>query len=79
MLASIFITSGLDAVRNPQPRAAAAEQVAPQITRRVPYLPEDAESLVRINGAVQLDGGAGGCRDVDAGAHQARPVPIGLR
>jgi uncharacterized membrane protein YphA (DoxX/SURF4 family) len=57
MLASMFVTGGLDAVRNPAPKASAADPVAPAIARRVPYLPEDPEQLVRINGAVMLGAG----------------------
>src|SRR5688500_1263810 len=58
MLASIFISGGVDALRNPAGKAAAAEGIAPQIASRVPALEgADAESLVRINGAVQVGAG----------------------
>ena len=57
MLASIFISGGLDALRNPAPKVPAAEDVAPPIASRLPYLPEDPETLVRLNGAAQLTAG----------------------
>jgi uncharacterized membrane protein YphA (DoxX/SURF4 family) len=57
MLASIFISGGLDALRNPRPKVPAAADVAPSIARKIPYLPEDPETLVRLNGAAQLGAG----------------------
>jgi putative oxidoreductase len=57
MLASVFITGGLDALRNPEPRAEMAEPVAPVIASKLPYLPEDPETLVKINGAVMVGAG----------------------
>ena len=58
MLASMFIAGGLDAVRSPAPKAPAAEPVATPVARKLPYLPEDPEQLVRINGAVQVVAGS---------------------
>lgn len=57
LLAAMFVTGGVDALRNPAARAAKAEKVAPTLNRLVPQLPEDTETLVRLNGAVQLAGG----------------------
>ncbi len=58
MLASMFITGGLDAVLHPSAKAPAAVKVAPAIARRLPFaLTEDPVQLVRINGAVQLAAG----------------------
>lgn len=57
LLASIFISGGLEALRNPRPKVPAAEDVAPPIAARLPYLPEDTETLVKINAAVQLGAG----------------------
>ena len=57
LLSSMFVTGGLDSLRHPDTKAAAAEQVGPPIAKRLPYLPEDPESLVRINGAVQVGAG----------------------
>ena len=57
MLASMFVVGGLDALRNPAPRAAGAAKVTPMLTRLVPQLPDDTVTLVRLNGAAQLAGG----------------------
>src|SRR6476469_10090532 len=66
MLASYCVASGVKAPRNPGPLVPLAEpladkfvlllkQYAPdQIAR---YVPEDAKSLVRVNGATQVIGG----------------------
>lgn len=58
MLASIFVTGGVNALRNPGSRVNAAEKVTPWLTRIAPQLPSDTETLVRINGGVQLVGGS---------------------
>ncbi len=57
LLAPIFVLGGVDALRNPSPRAASAQKVAPWLQRVAPQLPDDVETLVRINGGVQLAGG----------------------
>jgi uncharacterized membrane protein YphA (DoxX/SURF4 family) len=58
MLASMFIAGGLDALRNAESRATAAkpviDRVVPMIKQRVPQLPDDPVTLVRINAAVQV-------------------------
>ena len=53
----MFITGGLDSLRHPASKVPAAEPIAPPIAKRLPYLPEDPEALVRINGAVQVGAG----------------------
>lgn len=53
----MFITGGLDSLRNPAPKVPAAEPVTAPIAARVPYLPEDPETLVKLNAAVQLGAG----------------------
>lgn len=58
MLSSMFITGGIDSLRNPGPKVPAAASVAPPIGRRIPYLPEDTETLIKVNGAVQMVAGA---------------------
>src|SRR5918993_2418462 len=58
LLSSMFVTGGLDSLRTAPQKAPAAADVAAPIARRVPYLPEDPESLVRINGAVQVVAGS---------------------
>jgi uncharacterized membrane protein YphA (DoxX/SURF4 family) len=53
----MFVTGGLDALRRPESKVPAADPIAPRIAEKLPYLPEDTESLVRINGAAQLAAG----------------------
>ena len=58
LLASTFVFGGLDAVRNPGPKVSAAEEVAPRVAAKLPGLSEqDTETLVRINGGVQVGAG----------------------
>ncbi|MDQ1643689.1 MAG: putative oxidoreductase [Actinomycetota bacterium] len=58
MLASVFLWGGVEALRNPVPKEPAASRVGPSIAAKIPYLPEDPESLVKLNGAVQVGAGA---------------------
>jgi uncharacterized membrane protein YphA (DoxX/SURF4 family) len=58
MLASIFIVGGLDALRNPEGKVKRAEAVTQPLADKFPALPQDTETLVRINGAVQVGAGA---------------------
>ncbi len=58
LLASVFIHGGLDALRHPDGKVKAAEQVAGPIAERIPGLPHDTETLVRLNGAVMVGAGA---------------------
>src|ERR671916_935354 len=66
MLASYFVASGVKALRNPDSLVPVAEpltdRVVPLIKEYAPqqvagYLPEDARTLVRVNGATQVAGG----------------------
>ncbi|CAN5778951.1 DoxX family protein [soil metagenome] len=58
MLASMFVTGGVDALRNAAPKVPAAEDVAPKFAEHLPWLPEqDTEMLIRINGGVQVGAG----------------------
>jgi putative oxidoreductase len=57
MLAAIFISGGIDALRNPKSKVPAAEDVGRRIAAKLPYLPEDPESLVKINAAAQVGAG----------------------
>lgn len=57
LLASIFIVGGLDALRHPGPRAKQAEPVVNALAGPL-GLPDDAELLVRANGAAMIAGGA---------------------
>jgi putative oxidoreductase len=58
LLASIFISSGFDAAQHPEGKVKAAEKVTGPLAERVPALPEDTATLVRLNGAVQVAAGA---------------------
>lgn len=62
MLASVFIVSGVDALRNPGPRADIAGDFVDGTVRTLPNdvtdnVPTDAETWVRINGGIQVGGG----------------------
>jgi putative oxidoreductase len=57
LLSGIFVFGGLDAARHPGTKVKAAERVARPIAQRVPGIPEDTETLVRINGIVQVGAG----------------------
>ncbi len=57
MLASMFISGGIDSLRNPAPRVPAAKDVGPTIASKLPYLPEDPETLVKINAGVMVGAG----------------------
>ncbi|GGP56716.1 DoxX family membrane protein [Streptomyces abikoensis] len=58
LLASAFISAGVQTVRRPELLAPVAAPVALAIADWIPLLPRDARALVRLNGAVHL--GAGG-------------------
>jgi hypothetical protein len=68
----MFVTGGLDALRAPASKVPTADPIAPRIAEKLPYLPEDTEQLVRINGAVQVAAGAD-ARDRAAAAALRRP------
>ncbi|MEV7794649.1 DoxX family protein [Streptomyces sp. NPDC087512] len=57
MLASMFVAGGLQSLRSPGDVAPVAEPVVRPVTDRVSVLPDSAEQLVRLNGAVQVVGG----------------------
>lgn len=56
-LAAMFVSGGLDALRNAAPKVAMADPVAPRVAAKLPFLPEDTEQLIRINAAVQVGAG----------------------
>ena len=62
LMSTIFIAGGIDALRNPAPRAKAATPLIEEGKETLPNsvtssVPEDPETLVRINGAIQVGGG----------------------
>jgi putative oxidoreductase len=58
LLASIFIAGGLDALRNPGAKVKAAEAVVGPLSDGVSSIPNDPETLVRLNGAIQVVSGS---------------------
>jgi len=57
MLASVFVSSGIDTLRNPAAKVETAEPVATKVSSRIPSLPDDTEKLVKINAGVQIGAG----------------------
>jgi putative oxidoreductase len=57
LLASMFVTGGLDALRHPDSKVKMADAVVAPLTARFPALPNDPRTFVRINGAVQVGAG----------------------
>ena len=61
MLSAVFIGRGVDALRNPKPAAAAARPTLEGLSKLPdpvgPKVPFNAETVARINGAVQIGGG----------------------
>lgn len=60
MLASMFLIGGVNSLRNAKAMAPAAQPLADQIDKYAPDspLPTDAATLVRVNGAIHVAGGA---------------------
>lgn len=58
LIASIFIRAGLDAALDPEDKVKKAEKVTQPLAQRVSVLPEDTETLVRLNGAAQVVAGS---------------------
>jgi uncharacterized membrane protein YphA (DoxX/SURF4 family) len=57
MLAAVFVSGGIDTLRNPGPKAEAAEPVADQLSDSPAPLPDDTDQLVKVNGIVQIVAG----------------------
>ncbi|MGB9376037.1 MAG: DoxX family membrane protein [Mycobacteriales bacterium] len=58
MLAAMFISGGLESLRDPKPRAAKAGGVATKIADALPVrLPDDPVRLVQIDAGVKIVGG----------------------
>ncbi len=56
MLAAVFISGGIDTLRNPALRVQKADPIAPKVGKAI-GLSQDTEQLVKINAAVQVAGG----------------------
>ncbi len=78
LLAGIFIQGGIDTFRNPAPRAQRVEPVIGKMSDTLP-LPDDTETLVRLNAAVHIVAGsmlaAGKLPRISAAALAASLVP----
>ena len=57
LIASIFIRGGIDAAMDPEGKVKKAEKVTGPIAERVTALPDDTETLVRLNGVTQVVAG----------------------
>jgi putative oxidoreductase len=57
LLASMFVSGGLNSLRAPEKVAPVAEPVVQPVTERVDPLPDRTEQVVRLNGAVQVVAG----------------------
>jgi uncharacterized membrane protein YphA (DoxX/SURF4 family) len=62
MLAAVFVSGGIETLRNPKPRMQAAEpvldQTVGQVKDKLPdQVPTDTESLVKIDAAVKIGAG----------------------
>ena len=81
MLAPMFVSGGLDAVRHPETKIARAENVTAPLTATL-GIPDDAVTLVRVNGGVQVVAGAllamGRCSRLRGLALAASLVPTTL-
>jgi putative oxidoreductase len=58
LLSSMFIMGGWDSLRNPEGKVKRADPVAQAVASRVPGLPQETETLIRINGGVMVGAGA---------------------
>jgi uncharacterized membrane protein YphA (DoxX/SURF4 family) len=56
LLAAVFVSSGVDVLRDPESRAKLAEPVTSKLAKPL-GLPEDPLQLVKINAAVQVGAG----------------------
>src|SRR5207248_3684422 len=54
---AVFISGGIDVLRNPGPRAQRAEPVTDALPENLP-LPDDTEQLVKLNAAVHIVAGS---------------------
>jgi putative oxidoreductase len=80
-LAPMFVSGGIDAMRHPESKAAKAATVTTPVAETL-GLPDEPSTFVRMNGAVQLLGGAllgiGVCTRLAACALTASLIPTTL-
>ncbi|MCU1450670.1 MAG: hypothetical protein JWP02_2840 [Acidimicrobiales bacterium] len=53
LMASIFVTGGIETLRNPGPRVKRSEPVTTKLSETLP-LPDDPEQLVKLNAALHV-------------------------
>ncbi|HEY2430354.1 MAG TPA: DoxX family protein [Acidimicrobiales bacterium] len=58
LLASVFLSAGVDTLRNPESRVKQAEPVTKKLAQMAPSIPDDTELLVRVNAGVQVGAAA---------------------
>ena len=58
LVGTLFLLSGLDVLRNPEPRAKVAKPVVDWVAERIPAAPRDPVAAVNLNATVHLAGGA---------------------
>ena len=56
-LSAVFVTGGIDTLKNPVAKVPSAQDIAPKIAAKLPWLPQDTKSLVTINAVVQVGAG----------------------
>jgi uncharacterized membrane protein YphA (DoxX/SURF4 family) len=74
LLAGVFIAGGIDTLRDPGSRAGKAEVVGPEIAKRL-GLPEDPETLVKVNAGTMVV--AGGLLALDKAPRVSATVLLG--
>ena len=57
MLSAMFVSGGIDAALRPEGKVKRAEVVVAPLARRVPVIPDDVTTAVRLNGIVQVAAG----------------------
>jgi uncharacterized membrane protein YphA (DoxX/SURF4 family) len=57
LLASMFVVGGIDSIRNSESKVKVAEVVTNPLSQAFPIMPSDTETLVKVNGAVQVGAG----------------------
>jgi putative oxidoreductase len=58
LLGSVFVYSGVEVLRNPEPRAKAAAPIIDRLTETVPALPGDPVQVVQANAVLHVTAGS---------------------
>ncbi len=82
MLAAVFISGGIETLRNPGPREEMAEPVTEKLADSPAPLPDDTDQMVKLNAVVQIVAGVllaiGRLRRLSAAALAVSLVPTTL-